>query len=142
MAPPTRFADSRPALDGSASGRLLSDVLSLMNGHLLPRLQASVLLALLFAGPFGPLGAIHVAQTDAAVSHDLAVSATGEGSPAGHGPACAVCHLLTGLRFTTPAWPTVQAPAHLSALLPIPPRVSVTLVWLADVSAGRAPPRS
>lgn len=113
-----------------------------MNVNRLRRLQASVLLALLFAGPLGPLGAIHVAQADPAVSHDLAVSTTGEAAAAGHGPACAVCHFFTSLRFTTPAWPTAPVPAQVSASLLAPTAPSVPRIWLADVSAGRAPPRS
>lgn len=110
-----------------------------MNGRPLRRIFSGVLLTLLLAGPVGPLGAWHVAKVDASASHGTTVSAPGEAT-VGHGPSCTVCHLLTGLRFTAPAWPPgLVPPLARDAGLAIE-AASSSHRWLASDSASRAPP--
>lgn len=111
-----------------------------MNIGSLRRLRAGLLLALLFAGPVGPLGAWHVAHVDPALSHDVTLGAAGEAKAVGHGPACAVCHFLTGLRVTAAAWPVLAAPPSASGVLPARIAPVLHVLALTGDSAGRSPP--
>ena len=110
-----------------------------MRAGFLRRFEASVLLALLLCGPIGPIGAYHVAQADPGLPRTTVVSAAADLATA-HGPACAICHFLTSLRFTAVTTPATLPPAVAAAApSPAPDGVAVH-AWLARPSVGRGPP--
>lgn len=97
-------------------------------------------LVLLLCGPLGPPGAGHVAHVPSPPASEAGASLAGP-QLGHHGAACAICHLLTGLRYTPAAHPA-PAPAEVrfDGLARTAP--SLRPSWLGDTSASRAPPRS
>lgn len=105
----------------------------------LPRVRAAVLLGLLLASPAGLPGVLHVAHLPASPRPAAAVLGAAPAA-AGHGAACAICHVLSGLRWHAAVPPAALTPVAAGRTCVFSSPHDSLRCWLAEASAGRAPP--
>lgn len=106
------------------------------------RVGAGLLLAMLLCGPLGPMGAQHVAHVPLAADTGTGASVVAARASIGHdAQTCAICHLLSGLRWM-PAGQLSIVQAEVAELRSAPSTPPVAPLWLGDAPSSRAPPLS